>query len=191
MHDQHRETDEPGEQRKGAQKTKESAGVDRSLELIEMKRQSEEEISEGHAEQERRHRPAEEQRPVPGVSPAGISDLIAVTESDRSQDERDQQHEHRQIQPREGRRIQQRPGGKHRAACEDEPHLVAIPHRLDRLEQRPPLLVGASHEAERGADTEIEPIHDRKADQERAEDQPPDHPERFIVGHGSLLSLWP
>src|SRR5207302_8133884 len=89
VHDQHRETDEPGEQRKGAQKTKETAGVDRSRELIEVKRQSEEEISEGHAEQERRHGAAEEQRPVTGVAPAGIKDLVAIEESDRSEDQRD------------------------------------------------------------------------------------------------------
>src|SRR5262249_24470626 len=107
-------------------------------------------------------------------------------ESHRPQDERRQQREHRQVEPGERGRVQQRPGRKRGAAAEDEPDLVALPDRLDGAEQHPALVVVATDEAERRADAEIEAVRDREADQQCAEDPPPDQPQRLVVRHGRL-----
>ena len=42
-------------------------------------------------------------------------------------------------------------------------------------------LVIAGDERQQHRHAEIEAVHDRKADQQHAEQQPPDHPERFVV----------
>ena len=68
--------------------------------------------------------------------------------TDRAQDERDQYEEHREIEPGEGGRVEERPGREHRAAAQEEPHLVAFPYRLDRFQKRPALIVRAPDEAE-------------------------------------------
>ena len=66
----------------------------------------------------------------------GVVQLGAELEADRPQDERQQHHEHGEIEAGEGRRIERRPGGEDRAAAEDEPDLVAFPDRADRVDQR-------------------------------------------------------
>ena len=187
VHDQHGEADRPGQQGKRAQQAEETSREDRPLQLIEMKRQAEEQVSERHPEQQRRNGAADEQGPVPGVAPAWIGDLVAEHESHGPQDEGQQQHEHREVQARERGRIKQWPGRKHHAACQDEPHLVAVPDRLDGFEQRASLLIRATEEAKRRPDAEVESVHDREADQECAQDQPPDQAQGCIVGHGPLL----
>ena len=165
------------------QQAEESPREHRTGELIEIKRQSEEQIPEGHAAQQRGHRPAHQERPVPGVAPARISDLVAIDKSRRTQDERHQQNKHGKIQARERGCVQPRPGREHRTAAENEPHLVAFPHRLDGFEQRATLLVGASHEAKDRPHPQIEAVQECESDQERPQDQPPDHPQSCVVGH--------
>ena len=55
------------------QQVEKSAGVDRTLQLVEVKRHAQKQIAEGHAEQQRGQRPADHQRPVPHVAPARIA----------------------------------------------------------------------------------------------------------------------
>ena len=82
-----------------------------------------------------RHEAAGKQRPVPGRPPARVFPLGAVFERDGPEDQRSQQHEHRQIKPGEGdvHRLR-RPGSKDRPAPEDEPDLVTLPGRPDRID---------------------------------------------------------
>src|SRR6516164_654600 len=153
-----------------------------------MERTTEKEIAESHTEEQCRHRAADRERPIAAVTPAGLRELAAVGEADRAQDERDQQQEHREVEPGEGGRVEERPGRKHRATAQDEPHLVALPHRLDRFEQRPALIVAAPDEAEGRADAQIEAVHHGEADEEDSQDEPPDQPQYFVVEHVDLIS---
>jgi len=184
---QHRETHHACQQREGLQQIEEAARIGRAHHGIEMIRHAQEEIAEGDAEQQRRHRAGESQCRIPQVPPARIGDLAAEIETHRPQDEREQDQEHGQIQIREGGRIQQRPGCKYRATAEDEPDLVALPYRFDAFEQRAPFLIIAADEAKRRAYAQVEAVHDGKADQERAQQRPPDHSQRLVVRHAGSL----
>src|SRR6516162_5117134 len=126
------------------------------VQLVVMERQAKKEIAERHAEKQRRHGTAHGERPVPAVTPAWLRELAAEGEADGAQDERSQYEKHREIEPRKGGRVEERPGREHRTGPQDEPHLVPLPHRLDRLEQRAALIIGAPDEAESRAAPEIE-----------------------------------
>ena len=63
-----------------------------------MKWNADEQVAKGNAEQQRRYRASDEQRPIAGRTPAGVGKFAAKCESHRPYDEADQNQEHRQIQ---------------------------------------------------------------------------------------------
>ena len=169
------------------QQAEEAAGDHGALQGIEVEGHPEEEVAEGDPAQQRRQRAPQGERDIPGLAPARPGKLVAECEAHGPQDECDQQQEHRQVQPRERGGVEQGPGGEGRAAAEDEPDLVALPHRLDPGQQRTPLGIGAAREAEGGPDPQVEPVHDRKAGQQHPQDQPPQHAQRRVVGRVPLM----
>ena len=50
MHHEHRQAHQPAEQREWMQQIEERAGIDRTLQIIEMKRDTEEQVPEGDSE---------------------------------------------------------------------------------------------------------------------------------------------
>jgi hypothetical protein len=130
---QHRDADEAAQQRERIEQAEEAAGVERPQVVVEMERHALQHIAERDAEDQRRHEAADEQRPVPDSAPCGVVQLAAELERDRAQDQRQQHHEHREVEAGERRRIERRPGRERGAAAEDEPDL-ALPHRPDRVD---------------------------------------------------------
>ena len=78
---------------------------------------------------------------------------------------------------------------------QDQPHLIALPDRSDRVDGDAALAIGAGDEGQQDSDTEIETVHDRKADEQHAEQQPPDDPQGRIIeeshGHSPALACRP
>src|SRR5579875_4174467 len=170
------------------QEVPKSTRIHRTLQPIEMERESQKEIPERDAEQQRRQRASDRERRVPDVAPPRVCDLVAEAESDRPQNERREHKEHRRIKRGEGSRVEQRPGREGCPPAQDEPDLIALPDGLDRPEQRPTLLVGAPDEPEDRTEAEVEPVRDGKADEQRSEKGPPDEAQRFVIEHGDSPS---
>ncbi len=148
---------------------------------IDAERHALQNVAERHAEHQRRHEAAGKQRVIPERAPACILDLVAELEADRPQDQGRQHQEHGDVEARKRRRINRRERGEDGAAAGDQPHLVAVPDRPDRVDRHAPLAVVARHERQQGRDAEIEAVHDGEADQQHAEEQPPDYAKDFIV----------
>ena len=100
--------------------------------------------------------------------------MLRILESDRPQNERSQNQKHRQIKTGKACRIERRPRGKDRTAAQDEPYLVAFPNWADRIDRHAPLDVIACDEWQQRGGPKIEAVHDSKADEQDAEQRPPD-----------------
>src|SRR5690606_27361067 len=67
------------------------------------------------------------------------------------------------------------------AAAEDEPDLVALPDRPDRVDENAPLPVVAADEVKQHGDAQIEAVEDGETDEEHAQKAPPDDAQRFVI----------
>ena len=181
MHQQHRHAHQPAQQRERRQQAEQAAFVVHPQGVVEVERHAQQHVAHGHAEHQRRHQAAGEQRPVPYRPPARIGHLAAELETDRPQDQRHQDQEHRDVEAREADRIQRRERREDRAAAQDQPDLVAFPHRPDDVQHDAPLLVGAGHRGQQRGHPQVEAVHHREADQQDAQQQPPDQPQRGVV----------
>ncbi len=83
-----------------------------------------------------------------------------------------EQQQHRQVEAGERDRVQRRPGGEDRAAAQDQPDLVAFPHRSDGVDDDPPFQIGAADERQQDRGAHVEPVHHRDADQQHARARP-------------------
>ncbi len=178
MHHDHRRRDHAGQQREGVEKAQElaipRAFIDRQQVLGEVERRALQHVAHRHAKQQRGHEAADEQRPVPGRAPGGALVFRAILEAHGAQDQRRQHQEHRQVEARKAHRVERWPGREDRPAAEDEPHLVAFPDRADGVDHDPPLGVGAPDEGQERARAHVEPVGEREADQQNAQQHPPD-----------------
>jgi hypothetical protein len=124
--------------------------------------------------------------PVPGLAPAWIIDLAAELEAHGPQDQRQENDHHGEVEAGEADGIKRWEGGKDGAAAKDQPDLVSFPGRADKVEQHAPFVVSAGDERQKRSHAEVATTHDGEADQQDAEQKPPDQPERFIVeGNGA------
>jgi hypothetical protein len=146
-----------------------------------VERQAEQEVAESDAEHQRRHRAADEEPPVPGVAPARVVHLAAEVEAHRPEEECEQDEQQRPVESGERRRVDQRPRRKGRAAGGDEPDLVALPRRAHRIDDDAALLVVLAEERQQCAHAHVEAVGHGEADQQHADEQPPDDLERFVV----------
>ena len=152
-----------------------------------MKRHALQQVAERHANHQRRHEAAEENAPVPQLTPAHIFDFRAVVKTDRAEEKRGQHQNHRHIEAGKGRRIDHWPGGEQRAAGGDQPHLVAVPVRRDTVNHDAAFGIGATQNARQHSHAHIETVGDREANQQHADQQPPDKTYNFIIQHSWLL----
>ena len=79
----------------------------------------------------------------------------------------------REVEAREHRPVPGRERREGRAARDDEPDLVPVPDRPDRLEHRPPLALVARQERQQHPDAEVEALeHEVAAPQDGDQDEP-------------------
>ncbi len=150
---------------------------------IEMEGDAQKQVAECDAEDERWHGAAHEEAPVPRAAPARIGNLAAVVEADRAQEKGEQRQDQRDVKAGKRGCVDERPCRERGAAGGDEPHLVAFPVRTDRVQHDAALVVVPAHERQERADAEIHAVHDREADQQHADEQPPDELQRGVVEH--------
>ena len=183
VHRDHRRAHHAAQQCERIEQLPEAAGVVRHQRVFEVKRHTLQKVAEGHAEDERRYRTADEQTPVPGAAPGRVVDLAAVVEADRAEEQRPQHGQHGPVEAAERGRVHQRPGGEDRTAAGDEPHLVAVPVRADGVDDDATFFVVAPGEGQQRAHAHVVAVHDGEADQQHADQQPPDDLQGFVVEH--------
>lgn len=140
-------------------------------------------VAERHAEYHGRHEGADEDAPVPHVAPAAALQLGTVVETDRAEEQGGQHQDHGDVEAGEGRCVDHRPGGEQRAAGGDQPHLVTVPVRGDGVDHHPALGIGFPDDAHQNADAHVETVGDGEADQQYANQDPPNKSQYFIVKH--------
>ncbi len=183
MSTEHAQADHATEQRERVEQCEEGAVVGRTHQLVELERQPEKQVAEGHAEHQRRHRTADEQRPVPGTAPARVLHLAAVVEAHWPAEQREQHQQHGPVQAGESHRVDHRPGGEQGATGGDEPHLIAVPMRGDGVDRHTPLVVGLADEGHQRHGAHVEAIGQGEADQQHTDQHPPDQLENLVVEH--------
>ena len=112
--------------------------------------------------------------PVPAGPPRGRVPLAAVLEGDAAQDEADQDEEQREVHAAEHRRVPEREGREGRAAGDEQPHLVAVPHGRDRVDHHAATQVVLADDRQQHADAEVEAVEDEVADPEHGDQGEPD-----------------
>ena len=175
--DQHQ--GDPGEQPVGLEQVPEGAGVV----LGGVDREPLHEVAQGHADQQRGQQAAHGQQHVPGAPPARAVALAAVLERQAAGDERDQQQHQREVEGREHGGVPAGERGEHGGPGHDQPDLVAVPQRPDRVDGGPALRVVPADGAVQHADAEVEPLQDEKAGPQHRDE---DEPERDERAHGDL-----
>ena len=173
------------QQRERMQQVEEAAGVDGPRDLVDVER-----YARGTGCRRQRRTAA------PGTAPPmnsaqsqtlrqrGSVSLLRNMKPTGPQDQRDQHQEHCQVEARKRRGIEQRPGREHRAAAEDEPHLVALPDRLDGLEQSAALSASVLPMKRKSAPTpRSKPSVTAKPISSTPEQQPPDQTQRLVLEH--------
>src|SRR5260221_1804798 len=188
MHDEHGDAGEAAEQGEGLEQAEEAALVDWPQVLGEVEGHALQQIAEGDAEDQRRDEAADEECPVTGVAPARPRPLVAEGEADRAQDERSEHDEHGEVEAGECRGVEQRPGREGGTGAEDQPDLMAFPMRLDALQHLPSLAVAARRVAQQHAGAEIVAVGDGEADEQYAEQRPPDEAQYVVIGDHTACS---
>ena len=98
--------------------------------------------------------------------------LAPPLEREDANDEQNEDREEGEVEAREHRRVPDGEGGEGCPAGDDEPDLVSVPDRPDRLEHRPPVFLASAEDGEEHPDAEVEAFGDevaRPEDAERAE----------------------
>ena len=107
-------------------------------------------LAAGHADEQGGEQAAVGGGRVPGPPPAGAVALAAELERHPAGDQGHQQQQEGRVEPGEHGRVPAGEGGEGRGGGDDQPDLVAVPQRPDRLEGEPPaLLVAADDEVPR------------------------------------------
>ena len=94
-------------------------------------------VGEDHAPGECGHQAANGQGHVPAGPPAGAVALATELETYPPDDQRGQHDEQHEVEAAEHAGVPDREGGERRAAGHDQPDLVAVPERADRVPAEP------------------------------------------------------
>ena len=165
-----------GEQGVGLEQVPERAGVV----LGRVDRQSVQQPGQRHADQQRGQHAAHGQQHIPGAAPAGRVALAPVLKGHPADDQGDQQQHQGEVVGREHRRVPARERGEHGGPGHDQPDLVAVPQRPDRVDGRPAAgLVGADHGVQH-ADAEVEPLQNEEAGPQDRDDDVPERDHRYL-----------
>ena len=114
----------------------------------------------------------------PTSASLGMLVLAAELERDATEDRRGQDQEQRQVEAAEQRGVPLEERGERRAAGHDQPDLVAVPHRADRVHHDPAVDLVPAQEGQEDADAEVEALEEEVADPEDADQR---EPQRFEV----------
>ena len=90
----HSDRDQTAENGKRIEKGPEGTGIETSQMIVEVERYAFEQITECNTADNRRNKAADEEEPVPGVSPSLIGNLASVVEADRTEEECKQYQQH-------------------------------------------------------------------------------------------------
>ena len=156
----HSDRDQTAENGKRIEKGPEGTGIETSQMIVEAERYAFEQITECNTADNRRNKAADEEEPVPGVSPSLIGNLASVVEADRTEEECKQYQQHGPVETGEGCCVDQRPSGKDGTAAGDEPNLVAVPMRSDRIDHDTAFVVVLTDERQKRSDAHILTVHD-------------------------------
>src|SRR3569832_1953254 len=137
-------------------------------------------VSNRNAEYQSGNEPADEQCPIPPVSPPHVFPLRSILEAYGTQDECEQDGEHREIEAGKRNSVKRGPRRKDRPASEDQPNLVALPRRPDAVDHDATLDVRPRHEWQQGSRSQIETVSYREPDEQDSEQKPPDDAQRFV-----------
>ena len=122
-----------------------------------------------------KHEAAGRQRSAPRRSSSVGSGSCRGTRTRRPRMISAEQHEHeREVERGEPRRVPVGERGEGRAARHDEPHLVAVPERTDRVDRDAALEVGLADDRVQHADAEVEALEDEEPRPEDGDDDEPD-----------------
>ncbi len=182
MHGDHADGQQPGQQREGIEQTSKIAFINQPHAAgIETEGRSLDHIADGHTEDQRRHEARDHHQQVEDRTPGAVLHLAAIDDGDRADHQACQCDYHRRIEAGEGRGIDHGPGREDRAGTQDQPDLVALPDRADGIDDDAPLAILARHEGQQDQAAKVEAVGQRKADQQHAQQHPPDHPQRAVV----------
>ena len=169
-----RECGQPPEQRIRVEKVEQVAG---EVALC-VDRHAVDHVRERDAPEERGHGARDGEDRVPAAAPLLLRAFVAVLDRDAADDEADEHEEEGEIEAREERRVPAGERRERRAAGDEQPHLVAVPDRADRADERPALADVTADEGQEHADAEVEPLQDEVA---RPEHDDEEEPERLQV----------
>jgi hypothetical protein len=122
--------------------------------------------------------------------PARIGQLRAVLKANRPKEQRRQHQQQRPVQARKGNGIHKGPSGKHSATGGDEPHLVAVPVRGNSVDHHAAVGIVTRQYGQQCAHAHVVAVHDGKANQQHANQQPPDEFESHVIQHGVSFNAW-
>lgn len=170
MHQEQREARQPTEEGDRLHEARNTTDEDRAA----RDRRTAHQVHEGHAPQQRRHEAPEEEGQVPGPPPRRRAPLRSELERDATDDERDQDEEQREVELTEHRPVPSRECGKRRTAGDDQPDLVAIPERSDRVETEPPVDVVGGDDRREDGHAEVETLEHEVPGPQQADEGEPD-----------------
>jgi hypothetical protein len=137
-------------------------------------------VAQPDADEQRAQQAAAGHQPVPGAAPAGRVVLAPVLEGHAPDDQRAQQQGQRQVQAGEHGRVPAGERGEHRRPGHDQPDLVTVPERPDRVDRGPAAGLVAADHAVQHPDAEVEPLED---EEHGPQDRDDDEPERDQAAH--------
>ena len=137
-------------------------------------RDAPDEVRERDPPEQRGHPARDREQRVPAGSPLCVRALVAVLDRDTADDQPDEDEEEREVERGEHRRVPGREGSERRATRDEEPDLVPVPDRADRVHQRAPLLFGVPDETLEDADPEVESLEHEVADPEDRDQEEPE-----------------
>ena len=174
MQQQHGHRQQAGDQAEGGEQAQQIALVEGAQIAIQAEGRAQQDVADRDAEHQGRNEAAGEQRPVPEGPPLGRRTLGAILERHGPQDQGRQDQEHGQVEAGEADGVDEGPGGEDGAAAQDEPHLVALPGRADGVDHHTALFICLGDEGQERADAQVETVGQGEADQQYAEQPPPD-----------------
>ena len=145
---------------------------------VRVERDAVEEVREPDSPDQRCAEASERVGAKPGGPPARARALPTPFERDDADDQEEEDEQEREVEAREHRRVPAGEGRERRSADDDEPDLVAVPDRADRLEHRLPLALVSGEERQQHADAEVEALEHEVA---RPEDGDHGEPEDLEV----------
>ena len=111
----------------------------------------------------------------------GLSAFAAPLEREDAHDQQHEDEEECDVEAREHRRVPDRKGGEGRPAGDDEPDLVSVPERPDRLEHRLTVVLIPAQDGEEHPDPEVEALGHEVPGPKEAEEREPDD----LEGHST------